>query len=247
MMADIGITFHRAARWVAAFSLLNVPLSASAQSFIGTGFFEWQISADGGQTWQAGDVVVSTSQQFVSVRAFVGWSSDAGFAFASAQFDVTVRGSNSVDAADVVVTSAMSQTIVSQRFGDVLKIDDIRDTLPPGQGQRGVWPGQLTPEFGPPEFTTANPVMVFTFRLSFDGTLGRRDVTSLFIAPTVGNSVDRFLRTYTATGVPNNNNLPLMTYAAASVTVIPAPAAGLMFGVLAVSRRRRLSGDLPRW
>jgi hypothetical protein len=246
-MLDRTTTRRRSASWLRAAALLVASSTASAQSYIGTGFFEWQVSADGGQTWQAGDVVVPSAQQFVSVRAFVGWSSDAGFAFTGAWFDVTVTGSGGVGAGDVVdsfsrgrMTSGSNQTIVPQRFGDVLKIDDSRDTLAPGQGPRGVFPGQLTPQFWSPEFTTANPVMVFTFRLSLDGTLGRRDIASLFIAPTNGNSVDRFLRTYMPFG---GINQPLMTFAPASVTVIPAPAAvGVMFGVLAVGRRRRSSG-----
>lgn len=188
---------------------------------------------------------VLPTQAFVLLRARASWSSDGNmFMFAGAQFDAVVFGAGDGDyVANPIrpfpLTAGSNQTLAVTRFGNQIKVDDIRDTLPPGEGTRGVFPGQLVGGFGDHN-NPDNPITVFVMTLALDGTPGDRDIRALFIAPTGWNSVDRFMRIYTSfTGA---QNIPLSTNSGATVRVIPAPWSGAaLLGACgaAASRRRR--------
>ena len=179
----------------------------------------------------------------VRLRALVSWDLDAGIAFASAAFDVilaAVNGGHSDGTGTFVrpapFNNATGQTIVATRFASVLKVDDARDTLPPGEGQRGVNPAQLSGGTSGPD--RLNPASIFEFDVFFDGTPGRREVSEFFLAPAGGNSTDRVLRVYTNDHGALNH--PLTTRHHLTINVIPAPASlGLLVPLLALHRRRR--------
>lgn len=231
----------RAITPVSALALLAAAGAASAAlGQVGTGLFEWQVSADGGLTWNPGLTEVLPTQDFVLLRARASWSSDGGmYMFAGAQFDAVVstpgEGDFVANPLRPYPVNSTNQTLVVTRFGNQIKVDDSRDTLPPGEGNRGVFPSQLVDAFGGP-YNRDNPITIFLMTLVLDGTPGDRDIRALFVAPTGGNTVDRFMRIYTSELGAQNS--PLSTHAGATVRVVPAPGA-LIFGVLAASSLRR--------
>lgn len=230
------------ARWVHGLAALTVAANAgvcAAQTQIGTATFTWEAFVDG--QWRGGNV--QTTATDVPVRARVSWSQDAGYAFASTTFDATI--SAPMAGIDGVITlsrpqpfNANTQTLVASRFGSQIKLDDSRDTAPPGLGARGVSAGQGVEVFGFP-FSDANPAVILEFTLRLDAILGLRTVEALPIAPTNGNATDRWIRIYT-----NRNgaqNLPLVEQQRLQIQVIPAPAAPALAtaaAMLALRRRR---------
>lgn len=221
-------------------------LAAAANAQVGTGLVVYEVSDDGGATWNGG--LVETVASSVKVRILASWSSDADmYAFGGSQFDVVVTGVGGAGAADTVANAmrpwptntGSAQTIVATRFGNQIKIDDARDTLGPGAGTRGVFPGLLAQNFAGTNFSTANPLTIFEFDLNLDGSIGDRDLSSLYIAPPGGNTIDRVMRIYTSpTGAQNT---PSTTTRGATVRVVPAPGALALLGLggLAIARRRR--------
>jgi MYXO-CTERM domain-containing protein len=217
---------------------------ANAQP-IGTGNISYEVSADNGTTWQTGTIEVLPTQASVLFRARATWSADGGmYAFAGAQFDAVVSNAGAGDSAANATRpgttgTGSAQTLVASRFGNQIKIDDSRDTAAPGQGARGVFPGQLVQNFTT-SFSTANPLVIFQFQLNLDGTEGTRSVSNLYVPPSGGNSTDRFMRVYTSAGGAQNNPLSSSTGAAVNV-LIPTPGAlALMgMGLVGVGRRRR--------
>ena len=225
--------------------------AAMAHAQIGAADFRWQASLDGGATWHGDWLDVPEGTASVRVRALVSWVPEpgVGYAFAGCRFDAVVEaaGGGPADTASDFLRPpplhlAFTQTITAVRFGSVLKIDDARDTLPPGEGTRGVVPAQLIEIPGDTPYNTANPISIFEFVLWFDGTPGRRELGEHFIAPGGGNSTDRVLSIYTSpTGA---TNIPLTTRHALAINVLPAPGAALPLpaGVLA-QRSKRLGRD----
>ena len=231
---------------IALAALAGAAAVANAQD-VGTGKFTWEVSLDGGATWAGGVVDIDPSNQSVLVRARAMWDGTNGmYAFAGAQFDalVTTANSNGDTAGNFVrpgtVSGSGAQTIVATRFGNVLKIDDVRDTLGPGLGTRGVFPGQLVENFAGTNFSTANPITLFQYELFIDHTdESDRLLSEAFIAPTGGNTVDRVMRIYTSpTG---GQNTPVTTRNNAVLRYIPTPATLALLGLggLMVGRRRR--------
>jgi hypothetical protein len=224
----------------AALAVLGSACSAWAQ--IGLGTLTWEVNDGSG--WTSGHLV--TSEPAVMVRLVAAWTSNAGYAFSGTQFDALVT-SDSTDA-DLAsqfervfpFNRGLTQTLIATRFGNTLKIDDARDSSPPGQGPRGIFPGQLVEGFGDP-FTTANPVAIFQFRLTFDDAPGPRVVSSRHVAPSGGNTVDRVMRLYTtSTGA---SNLPSTTSFPLEIVYVPGPGASTLTLVAAggLARRRRRS------
>ena len=220
-------------------------LCASAWAQIGTGTWTWEVSADGGATWATGLVEVPPEQQEVRVRAVAAWTSDAGGWFGLARVDALWASIDNAGLADSVTSieryrpfTFSAQTLVATRFGHVIKIDDIRDTLPPGEGDRTILPGQGIPQWG--GSTTANPAALFEFRIALDGSPGDRLASGAFRPPNSnGNSIDRIFTVY----ADNNGltNLPLVTVSNATVRVVPSPggAAFAIGAALWAARRRR--------
>lgn len=221
-------------------TLLCAGLCASASAQVGTGTWTWEVSADGGESWASGLVVVPQDQQEVRIRGVAAWSTDAGtWGFAGTRFDFVWETPGDGDAVTLMRRippfNGFGQTLAATRFGSIIKIDDSRDTLPPGEGDRGVAPGQLAPAFGNPD--TSNPIAVVEFRFALDGTPGDREVTSLFMAPTGGNTVDRVYRVYTTR--EGMQNIPLVSIHNATVRVVPSPAAACTLLATALLARRR--------
>ena len=210
---------------VAAGALALAATGASAQ--IGTGSFWIELSADDGQTWHAGTLEVAYTQHQVRVRTVAGWSADAGRWFAGARYDLVWRAvsGGSIDSYAFGVRGEYfrlaTQTIAATRFGPAIKVDDQRDTLPPGQGTYGINSGQVVPGFGV-NTTDANPTALAEFGFNLDGTPGDREVTCLFLAPPFGNPIDRVFTVYTTSN--GQQNAPLTTFTGATLRVLPCPA-----------------------
>jgi hypothetical protein len=202
--------------------------------------------ANDGHGWVSGRLV--TSEPAVEVRLRAAWEGGAqiGYAFAGCQFDMTL----SSDATEGDWVSdfgrlypfyySSAQTLDATRFGNTIKIDDRRDTMPPGQGTRGIFPGQLVEQFGDIHFTRANPVYLFGATIHFDGVPGERRVDSRYVAPSGGNSLDRVMRIYTSS--VGGQNTPSTTTFWMDIEYVPAPGAAAVLGaagILVVMRRRR--------
>ncbi|MDX2146785.1 MAG: hypothetical protein SFZ23_04620 [Planctomycetota bacterium] len=139
------------------------------------------------------------------------------------------------------------QTLVATRFGNTIKLDDSRDTFPPGMGVRGISAGQGVAAFTP-KFSSANPVTVLTFVLTVDDQVGPRgfDIQHQ-ISPIEPPPPVRWVRYYTTP-----NGAQGVAFAAeqfdARINVIPAAGSEivtLFAPVVGVSRRFRPSE--PSW
>lgn len=229
---------------------------ACAQSLQGSA--AWQVSADNGETWQQ-DVSVGSGQQQVLVRLIATWSgAPAGerTAFASTGFDGIVRGIGAGlnDTVGGFVTSETPQGFpgpsltwtgmggppIGYRQGEILRIDSIFDNAEPGVGPNRVLITQGHPSLNE-WLDLANPVRLMQYTLFLDGTVGTREIGSLW-------------STRTPEGLPRLQvlhddaithswqfapyNVPL-TVSDASITVVPAPGILGLLGVFALPRRRR--------
>jgi hypothetical protein len=215
--------------------------ASTALAQLGTGTVTWE--ANDGSGWTSNRL--ETTAPSVEVRMKAAWSADVdfGFGLAGIQFDAVVT--SPTEASDTVTDArrlprfdqGSFQILTASRFGNQTKIDDSRDTFPPGLGTRGIFPGQLAPNFGWND--RSNPALVFSFRLTFDTTPGTRTINSLYVPPTNGDSVSRYMRIYTngngAQNFPNTTTLPL------DIIFIPAPgpAALAAASALLLTRRRR--------
>jgi hypothetical protein len=206
-----------------------VGAARTALAQLGDGFLRWELSPDDGQTWHSGVLEVPHLQASVRVRAIAGWSSSAGYMFAYAEFDALWRGLENAGMQDSLVDLERNPRLpgpfghheVVSRFGADIKIDDDRDTLPPGVGRYGVRAGQ-PPEQVIHENEFSNPVFLFSYVALLDGSPGERTATSLQIAPSQGNTTDRFMRIYTTSS--GATNIPLATLTQATLRVLPCPA-----------------------
>lgn len=223
-------------------ALALAAVSAARGQYLGT--LTWE--ADDGTGWTAGRL--ETSAQSVRVRLRAAWyPAEPALYFAGCQFDAVVSGDGRDDVISdfdrtVPMKKGATQTLVATRFGDVVKIDDRRDTMPPGQGPRGIFPGQLVEQFaGWPPPTHDNPVSLFEFTLTFDGVAGERRVSSLYVAPSGGNTIDRVMRIYTNSSGAQIN--PSTTTFTLDIAYVPGPGGAALAGVaLAFAVRRRRAG-----
>ena len=210
---------------------------AFAQPFSATLAFE--ASTDGGQSWQGGLVELEPGPRTVQVRIRADWTPEAGYAFARCQFDIIIENAGTADDASdflrPVPFTGLPQSIMAMRFGSIIKIDDSRDTLPPGMGLRGVHPTQVAENFNP-DFDASRPVTVFYMSVLLDGTPGARLVTAM-IPPHPGTFVPSAMLYTTSSGMERvvpASPVPL------TLNVIPAPGSLLLApALLALSRRRR--------
>lgn len=248
-MKRYSFTLRVCACLFAVTALLCRTPSTIAQTPI-TATFAWEVSADGGATWQRGTVGVPQSQSSVLVRAWVGWNRDLpSQTFSQCQFDATVTtpGRQSADIIDHVNEGNAGwwsqnggQGIGNfgiTAFADVQKIDDIRDIDAPGQGPRWISPLNLSPVIG--GLHEENPAIVFNYRLTLDGMAGDRHIGAIFRVLDPQNP-DRLVRIYTDGVSPANVPTTVLD---AVVTVIPAPTTAFLFGAstLLISSRRRRS------
>lgn len=238
-------------RVAAVIANLALGLGAFGQMRVGTATFTWQGSTDGGASWEEGSVSAAPNSS-VLMRSVVAWSAvpHTGHAFGTVRFDVAVSDSGEGDAVGGMgygpYGTGVPSTVAATRFGSTIKIDDVRDTLPPGLGGRTVQPSQLTPQIEYP-IDLRNPAPVFYFRVDVDGTEGTRTVSAIFAPPVPGgNDIDRFVFLYYDVG--GANNLPLSTYGGHfAIRVVPSPGGCgvVVFGVVWGCSRRR--GRDSRW
>jgi hypothetical protein len=220
-------------------AVAGLAFTAHAQTYLGA--LTWE--ADDGTGWTAGRLV--TGADSVRVRLLAAWDPpNPAYAFAGCQFDAVVTTAHADIVSDAARPFFMSrgstQTLAITRFGNDIKIDDRRDTMPPGLGTRGVFPGQLVEQFaGWPPPTHENPVSLFEFTLTFDGVAGSRFINSLYIAPSGGNTTDHVMRIYTTTAGAQMN--PSTTTFPLEIVIVPAPG-GIALALVAaagLARRRR--------
>lgn len=203
---------------------LAAPTAVVAQ--LGTASMSWQ--GNDGHGWSSG--TLATSEPEIRIRLLADWSSDAGYAFSQTRFDAVVLGSFMDSATQMSRPwpfDEAAQTLLASRFGEVLKIDDSRDTLEPGAGARGIQPLQLSEGWG--RFDPSRPVSLFEFVLTFDGNPGSRTIDALYLPASGGNSTDRQIRIYTSYAGDLNN--PLTTTIPLRIDYLPSPSALTVVGV----------------
>ncbi|MDX2146098.1 MAG: hypothetical protein SFZ23_01145 [Planctomycetota bacterium] len=229
-------------------TFLGVPIGVAlvgvvtsyAGAQIGTATFTWQASVDHGQTWQSNFLQIDQSMRNLKVRGWLDWSPDAGVSVAATTFDCMIRTSSTGDAVDDPTrrepfNSFPQQTLVATRFDDTIKIDDVRDTSPPGVGTRGVVIGQTWADSGFPN-TLDRPLSLLDFSLRLSSDPGDRTIDSEFLW------VSQFDVAIYISRSGSRTNLPLTTTVPLTIRVIPAPGPMAALAALAViaTRRRRV-------
>lgn len=209
---------------------------AAAQSQFSLVF--WFASLDDGQTWQGGTVEVADPFARVRVRAIVDWESPGAYALASVVMDIAISGAGPADQvaapARIAPFNNGARDLVVMRFGDVIKIDDVRDT-PPGTGPYSISCFQPAEILGYP-FSTERPAPVFEFALDLDGVHGTRIVNHYYPGERKGGEAPPTLYR-SPQGDPVRPCLGLKT--PLNLIVIPAPTSlGLILPFLALHRRR---------
>lgn len=247
----MSISYWAISKCLAFASLILTCATARAQPSASASAI-WQVSLDGGSSWQGGVVNTQPSQGSVLVRVRISWvldgPTDSPVYMNNARFDAFSRSLDAGGLGDLASnTRILSQGVNSvglrdypflsiQRQGSILKIDSgAEDTAPPGQGPRWVQPGQMLQ--GLPGFPLLfeNPIDVFEYRLALDGTEGRRELSGVFATGGMG------LRLLTALPNPNVWINVASFEQSPVVLVVPTPAgAGVLIGALAMLRRRRL-------
>lgn len=204
------------------------------------GEMRWQVSADNGATWNSGRTTLQSASP-VLVRAVASWSGvPSGLGLGGTMFDVTISNAGQADGARDFVRALtfVQQTIAATRLANnVIKIDDDRDTRPPGLDRFGVNVAQEIPVVG--NFNSANPLTLFTFALDVDASVGVRRVSSVF-QPSFPDVAFAIFTTPTGGQV----RIPIASIAVvpAEVEIVPAPGAAAVLtlaGIAAVRRRRR--------
>lgn len=239
----------------AMFVVAIVSCAASAQGYRLTGeaTWWWEASSDGGSTWTPSLLEVSSEQSVVKVRASVAFPPDRWHYFQGARIDQMITGVNGAGLNDTVVVTdpgfTNQQTLASRRFGSVVKIDDVSDILPPGEGP-GHW-GIFQPGFSTGPWTYANPVLgVIDFNLNLDGSEGDRLVGAWWRDWTVFYPNDPVVANLPPTIRVANNNpftgqdyiFPTLTIHDLTIRVVPAPSCAALLATacgFAGARRRR--------
>ena len=226
---------------------------ALAQPF-GTAQFWWEASADNGATWSRDLLEVDAAQPSVRVRARTSWEPRAGEGvdyhyFSGSRFDVVITGVDGAGPGDLAHgfhrtqhLDSWVQTIGATRFGNTIKIDDTRDTSAPGGGSRWVTIAQPPEQFWDMgRFQTANPIQLFEFTLTLDGSLGERHIGQVFgpLTDAPGHPSRYFLATWI--GPTGGLNYPDGEGGVFDlrIHVVPAPAAAALLALAAFGPRRR--------
>lgn len=234
-------------RWNATASAAVVVACAASPALAQIGYrltgeatWWWEASADNGQTWVPTLLEVPSTQSVVKVRASVAFPPDRWHYFLGAWIDQTITGVNGAGLNDTVFVTDPGfnnqQTLASRRFGNVLKIDDVSDTAPPGEGPAQWAIGQ--PGFSAGPWTYANPVIgVIDFNLSLDGSEGDRLVSAWWRDWSVLFPNDPVVANLPPTILVANNNpftgqdfiLPTLTINDLTIRVVPAPGVAVLF------------------
>jgi hypothetical protein len=216
--------------------------------FEGQANWWWEASADGGATWSQTIISVPQSQSSIRVRATCSFPPVFGYYFGGAMIDQTITGVHNSSIGDTATVLNVGfnnqQTIGVTRFGNVLKIDDASDSLPPGQGASHLGIFQPQPALGP--FTLANPVTnLVVFNLHLDGSLGDRVVDAWWRSwegylpgmPDVSPAIFVYNRNLNDTDLI----FPSLTVNPLTIRVVPVPGipAIALIATVLVARRRR--------
>jgi len=220
--------------------ILLAVAGATSAAFGQTGSMTWEVSTDGGASWAGG--LTSTPNGSVLVRAVAAWEGVTALGFAGSTFDVVCSGMDGnavVNPGRVAPAGFSSQTLAATDMGGgVTKIDDSRDTSAPGAGTRGVNPSQGVPDFYPP-FSTANPIVLFQFELTWDGvTQHTVDVGNIFQSTQPTRAISLYT---TGGGGQAAVSIANARVNGAQIEFVPAPGALALLGLggLVAGRRRR--------
>ncbi len=230
---------------------LSVAQSATATAY-------WEFSLDG-SAWTRDSLSLPQSTSDVRVRMMGAWSgAGIGTTFGFARFDATVTSPStaSLDAVSQIAVqnniAAMSSGagstvspggglhfqsfIGSQRFGSVLKIDRTSDTSLPGAGTGTILAQNSVSVIGPIAATrrTDNPIVLLSFVLTLDGSVGDRMLSALFHQPGGPPTVQNVLALSDGSDVP-------LTQTPGTLIVIPTPPGLLALLAAAMSLARRRS------
>ncbi len=222
---------------IAILALSAISASAVAQ----TGTYTWQVSGDDGFTWDS--LLVAVPNSTIKVRLLASFSGISGpfAAFAGSQFDATLSSSEGRVGTISNISRPFpfqfsAQTLVSREFssGSLVKIDIASDVALPGSGIGWVGPGQPNFDFSGGNYVTDNPVMIFSYDLTWEG--NSTDI-GMVLNPFTGRAMALF--------TTNNGNTIRLNAPAVSINtariVIPGPATALVIGlaVPVLVRRRR--------
>lgn len=216
----------------------------------------WELSADGGSSWQSGTLSVPTSQQSVRARVSIDVTGQ-GFAatphFVQAQMEVywtstTFAGlGDAVSNVRVLRPFAIGPVLVStpsrtDRFGTSLKTaGNGPQASPPGSGPTLNVENSVTPIGGVPG--VINPLTIFEYDIQLDGSVGERSVSTFWrggayagVTAGEGSLIAGQFTTPTSQLVAAQ-----ITETPATLIVVPAPASlfTLASGALFAARRNR--------
>jgi hypothetical protein len=214
---------------------------SAALAQLGTASLTWEVLDETSGAWVRDSL--TTTDTTLDIRLHAQWSPELGIAFGYTFFDGIVRTASPLDAAiagrpprgwDELSGSSISTT----RFGDLIKIDDARDMLPPGEGPRYVIAGQNALAFADLHQNRNNPVYIYTFSLDLDGP-GTRSIESIhreWLPPSGGNPAC-LARIYTHES--GSTSQPPTFLQGLDIHVVPAPAslALLVAGLMPFRRR----------
>lgn len=212
--------------------------------------WQWQASVDNGQTWTPGLVEIAATVPRVRVRAFLTFPPpNAQSYFGGVLLDPYVQGMAGAGAADTITDITRGQIpytiqhLAVMRFGNIIKIDDDFDFLPPGVGTRWAQCSQPPNNGMSPRPLFLNPVNVFEYILNLDGTQGERLVTAAWSTDTVFQLRPHFTSFVWGIGNEFDQFRHPVIEEQLTIRVIPTSASASIFalaGVLAARRRRRV-------
>lgn len=211
----------------------------------------WEGSADEGGSWSRDQLDVGEDASRVRVRAICEFVGPSNTYFGGASFDGVVNGSSSAGSNDTIRTVSITRGQVQNnlpelavsRWGPALKIDYWDDHDAPGIGPYWASTSQSAPFRGP--HVSGNPLNVFEYELSLDGTLGERSISALFaIEPFFGPGGWIRLFRENDFGEINNTYIHPVEQHGLVVRVVPTPGAittVAMIGLVALGRRCRVT------
>lgn len=221
-----------------------VGAAAPAAAQIGTASLTWEVYDEAGGGWVAG--VLTTTDTTLDVRLRAQWSPELGIAFGYTFFDGIVRTSSALDVAIAGRAprgwdELTGQSVSATRFGELIKIDDARDTSPPGAGADYVVAGQNPLAFADLHQNRNNPVFIYEFSLELDGP-GVRSIESIHREwlPASGGNPACLARIYTHENGAYSQPPTILN--SLEIRVVPSPASVGVLGMLVLLRRGRRVG-----
>jgi hypothetical protein len=224
-----------------------------------TAIATWQLSADNGATWNSNALTLPQTQTSVLARCLVtvnpqGFSGSGPVHFAQAFFETHWRSNGNAGLNDSVSNVQVIRPAIPQatlrstpsftsRFGSILKTAGGTTSSPPGSGTPlnalNWFDGLANPR------PTSDPIPVFQYTISLDGTIGDRTISGLWrgaslslvdTAPAGSILVGQYLNVE-----PDILIAAPITDIPATLTIIPTPTTLALFTItsLFATRRRR--------